>query len=129
CQGRTVTLSNVGLTFSNANDSARADHALVLQEKLSPLPGTQPTHARTLIDQIKEIVRKRQCPQCVRCLKLHPLGKLLLLSTSPRIREALVADICTDQFFYRGIGPGRFHEPAASRTTNIENPAQARRIC
>src|SRR5215469_13815672 len=126
-EGFTVTLHhNVG--FGNANDARRLADPVILQEDLAPLPGTEPTEPESLIDQIKEIVRKRQCPQSISRLKPHPTGEILPGSLSLRIREHPVTDVHTHQPLYRRIGSGRLDQPATCPTTHIQHSPQARRI-
>src|SRR5436189_3943868 len=84
---------NGDITFGNANNAARTADSLILDEQLCPLPGAEPTHARSLVDQIKALSRKFEGAQGIHHLELDSFIKMVRFCLSMCIlhhREAYI---------------------------------------
>src|SRR5579859_1916381 len=80
-------------TFSHTNHSARSAYPLIRPQQIGPIPGTQPTGPKAMIDQIEGGIRKIEGAQGILDVKLNSITHPLCYGLFICIPDHLLANI------------------------------------
>src|SRR5215831_3745107 len=91
CYGRTARFTTIA--FGNADYPTRLSHALVFLQEFWPIPRTQITPAKALVDHVKEIDRKFKHAKRIHGAKVDAVADSLGIGLCLRILHHLATDI------------------------------------